>query len=63
MKTPSFDVAGATTLAASGPLDGLRRWLSYRDTVSEMLNLHPNQLAELGVRGDVEAHAWRLANR
>lgn len=49
--------------APAGALVSLGRWLSYRDTVTELLSLTPSQLDALGVRGDVEAHAWRLTQR
>lgn len=66
MNTAMFDAAVAGDFrdaSSTSVMGGLFRWLSYRDTVAELNALTPSQLSELGVKGDVDAHAWRLANR
>lgn len=66
MNTTLFDAAVAGDFrdaSSNSVMGGLLRWLSYRDTVAELSNLTPTQLSELGVKGDVDAHAWRLASR
>lgn len=54
---------GSADAGFFGFIGGIRRWLTYRETVGELRKLSPRQLRDIGVEADVEEFAWKLANR